>query len=105
MGVLGFGAGRSRFNPSLCDRCEKIVKKHQVGTEVQLTLLFADVRGSTNLAEEIGASAFHRFINRFYTASTDVLVRTDALIDKLAGDQVVGLYVPGLPGRSMRGEP
>ena len=98
VGVLGFGAGRSSYNPTLCDRCEKIVKAHQVGLELQLTMLFADVRGSTSLAEEIGASAFHRLINRFYKTSTDVLVKTDALIDKLIGDQVAGLYVPGIAG-------
>ena len=96
--VFGFGAGRSSFNPSLCDRCEKLVKKHQVGAEVQLTLLFADVRGSTKLAEAVGASEFHRLINRFYKASTDILVKSDALIDKLIGDAVVGLYVPGIAG-------
>jgi len=95
---LGFGGGRSSFNPTLCNRCEKIVKENQVGLELQLTLLFADVRGSTNLAEEIGASAFHRIINRFYQACTDVLVNSDALIDKLVGDEVIGLYVPGIAG-------
>jgi adenylate cyclase len=96
--VFGFGAGRSSFNPSLCDRCEKIVKAHQVGLELQLAMLFADVRGSTTLAEEIGTSAFHRLINRFYRASTEVLVKTDALIDKLVGDEVIGLFVPGIAG-------
>lgn len=98
VGLFGFGAGRSSFNPSLCDRCEKIVKRYQVGTEVELTLLFADVRGSTPLAEEIGASAFHHLINRFYAASTGVLVRTNALIEKMIGDEVAGLYVPGIAG-------
>lgn len=98
VGLFGFGAGRSSFNPSLCDRCEKIVKHHQVGTEVQLTLLFADVRGSTTLAEEIGASAFHHLINRFYTAGTGVLVQSNALIEKMIGDEVAGLYVPGIAG-------
>jgi len=97
-GLIGFGAGRSSFNPSLCDRCEKIVKHYQVGTEVELTLLFADVRGSTPLAEEIGASAFHRLINRFYNASTGVLAHTNALIEKMIGDEVAGLYVPGIAG-------
>jgi adenylate cyclase len=96
--LFGFRAGRSSFNPSLCDRCEVLVKRYQVGTEVPLTLLFADVRGSTSLAEEIGASAFHQQINRFYTASTDVLVQTNALIEKLMGDEVAGLYVPGIAG-------
>jgi adenylate cyclase len=96
--LIGFGAGRSSLNPSLCDRCEKIVKHHQVGTEVELTLLFADVRGSTPLAAEIGASAFHHLINRFYTASTGVLAQTNALIEKMIGDEVAGLYVPGIAG-------
>ena len=96
--LLGFGAGRSNFNPSLCGRCEILVKRHQVGTEVQLTLLFADVRGSTALAEEIGASSFHHLINRFYIASTEVLVQTHALIEKMIGDEVAGLYVPGIAG-------
>lgn len=96
--LFGFKAGRSSFNPSLCDRCEILVKRYQVGTEVPLTLLFADVRGSTALAEEIGASAFHHLINRFYTASTEILIQTNALIEKLIGDEVAGLYVPGIAG-------
>src|SRR5205823_5578506 len=37
---FGWGAGRSSFNRSLCDRCEKIVKKYQVGVELRLTMLF-----------------------------------------------------------------
>jgi adenylate cyclase len=98
VGVFGFGAGRSSFNPTMCDRCEKIVKKRQVGTEIQLTMLFADVRGSTNLAEDIGVTAFQRLINRFYRAATEVLARTDALIIRLIGDAVIGLYVPGIAG-------
>lgn len=98
LSLAGFGGGRSIYNPGLCDRCEKIVRKHQVGAEVQLTLLFADVRGSTTLAEESGASAYHQLINRFYSVSTDVLVKSGAMIDKLAGDSVIGLYVPGIAG-------
>jgi len=98
VGVLGFGAGRSSFNPSLCGRCEKIVKKHQVGTEIMLTTLFADVRGSTTLAEEIGVSAFQTLINRFYQVSAKVLAESDALVVRLIGDAVIGLYVPGIAG-------
>lgn len=96
--VLGFSAGRSSLNPTLCDRCEMIVKHNQVGTEVPLTLLFADVRGSTALAEEVGATTFHQLINRFYTTSTKVLVHTNALIEKMIGDEVAGMYVPGIAG-------
>jgi adenylate cyclase len=96
--LVGFGAGRSSFNPSLCDRCEKIVKKHQVGLEMPLTMLFADVRGSTALAETIGASSFHQLINRYYKVSVETLGQTDALINRLIGDALIGLYVPGIAG-------
>jgi adenylate cyclase len=96
--LIGFGAGRSSFNPSLCDRCEKIVKKHQVGLEMSLTMLFADVRGSTALAETVGASSFHQLINRYYQVGVEALGKTDALINRLIGDALIGLYVPGIAG-------
>ena len=35
-------------------------------------------------------------MNRFYTVATDVLVNTDAMVDRLIGDEVVGLYLPGM---------
>ena len=98
VGVLGFGAGRSSFNPSLCGRCERIVKKHQVGAEIELTTLFADVRGSTTLAEEVGVFAFQSLINRFYQVCARVLAESDALVVRLIGDAVIGLYVPGIAG-------
>ncbi len=61
-------------------------------------MLFADVRGSTALAERMSATDFSRLMNRFYAAATDVLIKTDAMIDKLVGDEVVAFYLPLLTG-------
>jgi adenylate cyclase len=61
-------------------------------------MLFADVRGSTALAERMSALEFTRLMNRFYAVATDVLVQSDAMVDKLVGDEVIGLYVPGMAG-------
>lgn len=72
--------------------------RHQGGAEVELTLLFADVRGSTTLAEGMSASDFSRLMKRFYLVATEVLVNTDALIERLVGDEVVGLFIPGYAG-------
>lgn len=97
--ALGFGPGSvSGMNPSLCDRCERLARKYEVGAEVELTLLFADVRGSTTLAEEVGASAFREVIDRFYRVSTQVLVDHNALIENLIGDEVAAIFVPGIAG-------
>ncbi len=99
--LVGFGTklSHSRFNPNLCDQCEKLVTKHQVGIETQVTLLFADVRGSTTMAEKMRPADYHAVIDRFYKAATEVMVHTDALVDKLVGDEVIGLYVPGIAGK------
>jgi len=88
----------SHLNPNLLDFCENFASKYQGGAEIELSMLFVDVRGSTALAERMTAVEFSRLINRFYSAATDILIRTDAMIDKLVGDQVTGLYVPGLAG-------
>jgi adenylate cyclase len=61
-------------------------------------MLFADVRGSTAIAENVSPTEFSRLISRFYKVSTDVMVNSDAMIDKLIGDEVTGLYTPGLAG-------
>src|SRR5512135_286963 len=90
------GRDQSRFNPRYCEPCERF--EHPGGAEVVLSMLFADVRGSTTLAAKMSALEFSRLINRFYTVATDVLVKTDAMVDRLIGDEVVGLFIPGIAG-------
>jgi len=88
----------SNMNPRLCNMCEQFVRKHPGGAEVELTLLFADVRGSTSLAESMGAVQFSHLIDRFYQVASHILVESDALIDKIIGDQAAAIFVPGLAG-------
>jgi adenylate cyclase len=90
------GRDQSRYNPRFCEKCK--VFEHPGGAEVILTMLFADVRGSTTLAEKMSAREFSKLINRFYTVATHVLIQTDALVDRLMGDEAIGLYIPGFAG-------
>jgi adenylate cyclase len=90
------GKRPSPRNPRFCGDC--LTKAPLGGAEIALSLLFADVRGSTALAEQLRPSEFASRMNRFYKAGTDVLIHTDALIDKFMGDEVIGLYVPGFAG-------
>ena len=102
----GFGAPLMRLigkppstrNPHFCASCENFMTLHQGGAEVELTILFADVRGSTTLAEQMNPADFSQLLKRFYVAATEVLVETDALIERLVGDEVVGLFIPGYTG-------
>jgi adenylate cyclase len=91
-----FGRDPSRYNPRFCEKCK--VFEHPGGAEVPLTMLFADVRNSTTLAEQMSARDFSRLINRFYTVASRVLIQTDAMVDRLLGDEAIGLYIPGFAG-------
>ena len=68
------------------------------GTELELSMLFVDVRGSTRMAERMTPASFSELMNRFYRTATEVLIGTDAVIDKLVGDEVIGLYLPIFTG-------
>src|SRR5437588_6393721 len=88
---LGFGP--SRKNPTLCNTCFE--KAPMGGVEMETGVLFADVRGFTSLAEGMAPDDVAEILNRFYAAATKVLTRS-AIIDKLVGDEVMALYLPGL---------
>lgn len=90
------GKSRSNKNPRFCGDC--LAQVPLGGAEVEVTLVFADVRGSTTLAERLAATEFGRLINRFYAVACDVLTRSDALIIDFVGDEVVGLYVTAFAG-------
>lgn len=93
------GRKPSRMNPLLCGICDDYARKHPGGAEIPLTLLFADIRGSSGLAESLGTAQFTALISRFYNTVTDVLIGYSALIDRLIGDEVVALFVPVLNGQ------
>jgi adenylate cyclase len=75
-----------------------VTSRYPGGTELEISMLFVDVRGSTTLAEGMTATDFAQAMNRFYVAATEVLIRTDAVIDKFVGDEVMALYVPLFTG-------
>src|SRR5690606_35289843 len=90
------GRDQSKYNPRSGAPCE--TSEHPGGAEIVLTMLFADDRGSTALAEQMSPREFRQLINRFYTVATHVLVQTDALVNRLIGDEAIGLYIPGFAG-------
>jgi adenylate cyclase len=86
------------MNPRFCNTCFTLTETHPGGAEIGLSMLFADIRGSTGLAERLGTAEFSRLVGRFYDAVTAVLVGHDALIDRLIGDEVIGLFIPLFSG-------
>ena len=68
-----FGLEPSRLNPQMCNQCDQFLQRFNGGAEVELSILFADVRGSTELAETMNPTEFSQLINRFYNTATSIL--------------------------------
>jgi adenylate cyclase len=50
------------------------------------------------MAESMSPGDFSQLLNRFYGVATEVLIRTDAYIDKFVGDEVMAVYLPLFAG-------
>ena len=68
--------------------------QHPGGAVIDLTILFADVRGSTALAESMDPNQFAALMQRFYRVSNDVFIESDAFIDSPVGDEVRAFFFP-----------
>jgi adenylate cyclase len=89
-GLVGYG--RSRKNPNMCTTCFE--KAPLGGTEAEIGVFFADVRGFTTLAETSSAGEVAKLLAPFYADAREILLRHDAIVDKLVGDQVMALFIP-----------
>ena len=90
------GIRPSRKNPNFCNYCDDALPPG--GAEIELAIVFADVRGSTAMGERLGPTAFAKALNRFYKAATDVIIAHNAVIDKMVGDEVMAVLYPLMSG-------
>jgi len=88
----------SPMNPHICDTCERFAERYPGGAEVEVSILFADIRGSTPLAEKLGTTEYSNLIHRFYKAATKPLFSNYALIEKFMGDGVTAFFAPAFAG-------
>jgi adenylate cyclase len=96
--VGALGKKPSRLTPYLCSACERIADRQGGGAELEASILFADIRDSTRLAERMTPTEFGGLVDRFFRETTHVLTRAGAFIEKLGGDEVVAFFVPGFAG-------
>jgi adenylate cyclase len=96
--MRAIGYGQSPLNRRLCKWCTRAVHKHPGGAEVDLSVMFADVRGSTGIAERMEPEEFSRLMSRFYGAAAEVIDAHDGIVDKFVGDSAIALFLPGFAG-------
>ncbi|MEM8732513.1 MAG: adenylate/guanylate cyclase domain-containing protein [Pseudomonadota bacterium] len=81
-------------NPNFCRSCFEGLPTRTFDLEVGV--LFADIRGFTAFSEANDAAKTARLLERFYGVAGRTLTEEDALVDYI-GDQVMALYVVSMP--------
>lgn len=98
-----FWHGPMRDNPLLCKACFGKLAQHAGGAEIEISVVFADVRGSTGLAERTSASAYRALIQSYYRSAAMAIDQNGGIVDKFLGDGVMALFIPVITGENHAG--
>jgi adenylate cyclase len=84
----------SRMHPNLCTICETQFEKRMGAKQVLVpaTILFADVRGYTDLSERVTASRMAGLLSAFYEHCAGAIWERDGIVNKLIGDAVFAIF-------------
>jgi class 3 adenylate cyclase/tetratricopeptide (TPR) repeat protein len=62
------------------------------GERKQVTVLFADVKGSLELAEQLDPEQWHRILERFFEILTEGVHRFEGTVNQYTGDGIMALF-------------
>ncbi len=78
------------------ERVEEILEKGEKyvleGQNLEMTVLFADIRGFTHHSEKMSAPEVKDFLNHFFTDMTEAIFQERGTIDKYIGDAVMAFW-------------
>ncbi|MEB3042584.1 adenylate/guanylate cyclase domain-containing protein [Rhizobium mulingense] len=89
-----FGITRSKMNPDICTICERsfqYVKKQRQIT-IDATILFADIRGFTDLSERIEAVRLSEIVSLFQDRCAQAIWAHDGIVNKQMGDGLMAIF-------------
>ncbi|MBI1816958.1 MAG: adenylate/guanylate cyclase domain-containing protein [Deltaproteobacteria bacterium] len=62
------------------------------GERKQVTVLFADVKGSMELAEQLDPEQWHTILDRFFAILTNGVHRFEGTVNQYTGDGIMALF-------------
>lgn len=84
----------ARFLPGAL--VEKVMNDSQSlvlgGRKTRVTTLFCDIRGSSEIAEQMDPQSLIRLLNEHFTEMTEVLFAHEGTLDKYIGDEIMAVF-------------
>jgi adenylate cyclase len=87
------GAFGLYLSPDVVEQLARHPELLQLGGEQrEITVMFSDVRGFTRISEQFDPPGLTRFMNRFLTPMTDMVLSHQGTIDKYMGDAIMAFW-------------
>ncbi len=87
------GAFSLYLSPDVVEQVARNPELLQLGGELrEITVMFTDVRGFTRISEQFDPHGLTRFMNRFLTPMTDLILKHSGTIDKYMGDAIMAFW-------------
>ncbi len=89
-----FGITRSKMNPNICTICERAFQyvKKQRHVTADATILFADIRGFTNLSERMDVVKLSEMVSLFQGRCAEAIWAHDGIVNKQMGDGLMAIF-------------
>lgn len=88
------GIKKSRMHPNLCTICEsmftRVKKRKQI--PVPVTVLFADIRGYTDMSQHAAAPEMNQLLHTFYDECSAAVWDENGIVNKFIGDAVLAIF-------------
>ncbi|MDL2290829.1 adenylate/guanylate cyclase domain-containing protein [Desulfovibrio sp. OttesenSCG-928-F20] len=102
---------RSAFSryvaPEVVERITRLEGNIFAGEEVELSIMFTDIRGFTSISEKLSPQQIVQLLNRYFTPMTSLVRGNKGTLDKFIGDALMAFWnapvpVPGHPALALK---
>ena len=88
------GITKSQMHPNLCTICEsqftRVKKNKQIS--IDATILFADIRGYTEMSQQVETAEMNDVLHLFYDKCSQAVWNNEGIINKFIGDAVFAIF-------------
>lgn len=90
----GLAAAPQRQSYTPKHLADRILKQGSAlrGEKKRVTVLFCDIKGSTRLAQQAGAEAWHHILDRFFSLLGNAVHRFEGTVNQYTGDGIMALF-------------